>query len=99
MSTETLPAPVAVWDAKDRPENWTDGHTQQMAWWMQTCMTGYARDAYRVEFYMLDAPFAIVHTFRCNGDGQRYADPAADGPAVNEPVTVMLSELPPGHLR
>jgi hypothetical protein len=101
MVTAVIPEglePLAAWDAKDRPPGWTDGHTQQMAWWMQACLTEYAQDASRVEFYIVDGPFALVHLFARNSDGFRYHDPDEDGPAKLEPVTVPLAELPPEHL-
>lgn len=89
--------PLAVWDAKNRPDNWTDGETQQMAWWMQTRMNRFASDAYRVEFYMLDGPFAVVCAFKRNGAGYKHNGP--DGEIATElPELVPLTELPPEHL-
>ena len=89
--------PLAVWDAKNRPDNWTDGETQQMAWWMQTRMTKWASDAYRVEFYLLDTAFAVVHAFKRTADGFKYRS-EGDRIATEEPVIVPLTELPPPHL-
>jgi hypothetical protein len=90
--------PLAVWDAKDRPDWWTDGHTQQMCWWVQTRLTEHAGDIHRIEFYLLDVPFAVVHKFALQDEGLKYLDVATGQAAVEPPVIVPLAELPPAHL-
>lgn len=92
--------PLAVWDAKaaDWPHRWTEGQIQQMAWWIQQRLTEYSSDIYRIEFYLLDAPFAVVHKYAPQGEGFKYHDPATGQAAIEPPVLVPLCELPPAHL-
>jgi hypothetical protein len=102
MSADTLPAPIAVWDTRDRDSFFRD--TQHPARFMQAVEWAKRHidrpeDTYRVEFYLIDCPFAIVHRFATNEDGSIRWDLAGREPAIAEPVTVMLSELPPEHLR
>lgn len=97
MSAVLTPAPVAVWDPNAR-----DGvfwrHMNEASEWARQHLPC-AADTYLAEFYLIDAPFAVVHTVKRNENGRAYTDPATGEIAVNEPVTVMLSELPPEHLR
>ena len=54
-------------------------------------------DTYRVEFYLLDAPFAVVYRYERDEDGYKHNGP--DGEIATEPpVVVPLTELPPEHL-
>lgn len=96
MTTE--PAPLAVWDAS-AALMWCSSAEQLLE------RTAWAREhipdvnrVYRVDFYLIDAPFAVLYRYRENTDGHIYYDPATDGPAKDEPVTVILGELPPAHL-
>jgi hypothetical protein len=57
-----------------------------------------ARDVFRIEFYLLDGPFAVVHRYKRDGAGCRYFDAATGGAATEPPVLVPLGELPPEHL-
>lgn len=57
-----------------------------------------ASDVFRIEFYLLDSPFAVVHRYRRNSDGFKYQDPATGEAVVEPPVVVPLGELPPAHL-
>jgi hypothetical protein len=90
--------PLAVWDARD--EAFWDGHDALLracgaiAWAKDRIPA--RNDACRIEFYLLDAPFAVVTHFARDADGFKYAQ---DGQAVTEPpVVVPLDELPPAHL-
>lgn len=57
---------------------------------------------YRLEFYLLDSPFVIVHRFALNQDGRKFAvEPDGEmgiRPVTDPPVIVPLAELPPAHL-
>ena len=97
MSTETLPAPVAVWDCND-PCGAFRSHLAEAIAWAKAHLPD-AGSTYLAEFYLIDAPFAVVHTVKRNEDGRAYDDPATGEIAVNEPMTVMLTGLPPEHLR
>ena len=56
-------------------------------------------DRYRIEFYLLDAPFAVVHKYALDdNEGFKYLDLATGEAAVEPPVLVPLAELPPAHL-
>lgn len=57
-----------------------------------------ACDVFRIEFYMLDAPFAVVHRYKRNEDGFKYQDAATGKAAAEPPVIVPLGSLPPAHL-
>jgi len=88
-------APLAVWDVNGGFHKWE--HYREAYEWAQGHWPG-ADDTYRVEFYLVDAPFARVFRYLDNADGCCYLDPATGEPAMEE-VTVMLSELLPEHLR
>jgi len=97
MSTETLPAPVAVWDPSLKGGVcWR--HIDETSKWAVEHLP-HAGDILLAEFYLIDAPFAIVHRVRRNEDGRVHNDPATGELAMEPPATVMLSELPPEHLR
>jgi hypothetical protein len=99
----TLPEgmePVGVWDARD--EAFWDG-TDAL---LRACAAmNWAKEripdrdtTYLVEFYLLDAPFALVHRYKLREDG-RGVVVGPDGEAVTEPPAVVpLAELPPAHL-
>lgn len=101
MSALAIPEglePLADFDPREWPCRYSDGEMQQIVWWMQKHLTEYARYADRVEIYMLDAPFAVVHRYARDGDGFKYALEPGGPPATDEPVIVPLTELPPEHL-
>lgn len=83
--------PLAVWDARENGL----GHYIERAEWVERHL-GDPRFIYRAEFYLIDAPFAVVHKFARNGDGRKWA--ANGEPVTKPPVTVPLTELPPTHL-
>lgn len=101
-------APVGVWDARDPEGWWARSGTAaraalmiQAANWMSTRIRR-GTDSYRVEFHRLEigdraAHFAVVYRYARNGDGYKHNGP--DGEiAVEPPVIVPLTELPPAHL-
>lgn len=95
--------PVAVWDARDPLNSQPD-----VPRWLESAEWAKAHiprvnDTYRVEFYLLDTPFAVVHRFAVNAEGLKYAIghlARLDNrePATEPPVIVPLAELPPEHL-
>jgi hypothetical protein len=87
-----LPPPVAVWDANE--PGWA--HPRQR--WEQRY--AWARryiellpETFRIEFYLLDGPFAVVHRYQVNADGFRWRLNGA--PAEKDLEIVTLPELPP----
>jgi hypothetical protein len=93
--TAVAAAPLAVWDTRGGFHEWE--HYREAYEWAQARISG-AEDTYRVEFYLVDAPFAKAFRYLDNAEGRRYIDPATGEPAMAE-VTIMLSDLPPEHLR
>ena len=100
MSVPVIPEslkPLGVWDANHR--NWmvdTDARLARVAW---LNLRGISTDrVYRVEFYLVDEPFAVLRRFAVNEDGYVVHDPETDGPKKEDPVVRMLGELPPAHL-
>jgi hypothetical protein len=91
-------APLGVWDTRDR--YWglgSQGKLQQAVTW-STRHVPRARDTYRIEFYLLDVPFAVLHRYAVNAGGHKFTDPATNEPSTEEPVRLTLGELPPEHL-
>ena len=93
---DDLPAPLAVWDAGDplncQPDvpRWLESTEWAMAHIPR------ANDTWRVEFYLIDAPFAVVHRFAVNDAERKYF--SGGKVAREEPVIVPLAELPPARL-
>ena len=96
VSTGTLPAPVAVWDCNDPGGTWRR-HMAEASEWAKEHLPR-AADTFLAAFYLIDAPFAVVHRVRRNENGRAYTDPATGEIATEPPATVMLDELPPAHL-
>lgn len=89
--------PLAVWDAAD-PE-WRDGILSERFFWLTGSSTiVHVYRTRRIEFYLLDGPFAVLHRFALNADGYKYAAEPGGDPVMDEPVVVPLAELPPKHL-
>jgi hypothetical protein len=85
--------PLAVWDVReDGPLFWRHWHETHI--WAMAHLAA-ASSTYRVEFYLLDAPFAAVWRYALNEDGREV--PRCDV-ALAEPGIEMLDELPPAHL-
>ena len=87
--------PLAVWDSVS--EYGFAAVTVARGEWARRHL-GDPAFIYRVEIYLLDSPFAVVHSYARNANGYKYHDPDEDGPAKLEPVVVPLDELPPAHL-
>jgi len=88
--------PLAVWDASAREYN---AIRDQVCEYLAG--QGIPIDpAYRVEVYLLDAPFARVFTYDQDGeDGERHLDPATGDVAVRPPFDQPLTALPPDSIR
>jgi hypothetical protein len=99
-------APLAVWGAKERDgKGWDRWHSwprwrEAEGWAIERGLAGDGLATYRIEFYLIDAPFARIFRYALDHEGRRFmADPAAyRKPALAEPVTVVLDELPPAEL-
>lgn len=87
--------PVVVWDGRERAY---DRIREPAMEWL-TAQGIPVDPAYRVEFFLVDAPFARVFTYTQDDQGRRHVDPATGDAAVNEPYVKILSELPPDDLR
>ncbi len=86
--------PLAVWDSREK--SWLPYQPARTAWLKEHGLP--ADDMYRAEFYLLDGPSARLFCFHINDEGQRHLNDAHDGPAVEKPRDVLLSELPPHDL-
>jgi hypothetical protein len=98
MSVASVDAPpIAVWDAQD-PEglfwlNWREAS----AWATEHIRD--VNDTYRAEFYLLDAPFVVLHRFAADDAGRHIWDPETESAMLaGQPVVQVLDELPPPHL-
>lgn len=90
--------PVGVWDAGP---GWVDDLVNERIAWARQHIER-VNDTWRVEFYA-DPPRAIVHRFKVNAEGRKYAighqSFITNGePAREEPVIVPLAALPPARL-
>jgi hypothetical protein len=97
--------PLAVWDVRGAEGPWQRmtppgepfRRSYEATQWVVSNFER-ARDVFRIEFYVLDAPFAIVHRYCRDENGHGYYDPEPDSRAAELPVVQMLDELPPAHL-
>lgn len=101
LSLSSLPAPLAVWDTRDPDGLWHCGGDIFMLAEAVRWAGEHIRDAlrtYRVEFHLLDAPFAVVYRYALDDSGHVFAQ-LPDQEAVTEaPVFQALDDLPPLHL-
>jgi hypothetical protein len=102
VTAATGVTPVAVWGAAERG-GWGRWHSwprwlDAEKWAMDRGLCGGGLATYRIEFYLVDAPFARVYGFARNDDGHLFTDPATGRATLADPVTVMLDELPPAEL-
>lgn len=96
MSEATIPdglKPIATWDAGDGL--WARGPWRERADWA-TGHIGGTRFIRRIDFHLIDAPFAIVTRYKRTGSGAKYAENGE--PALEDPAIITLAELPPEHL-
>lgn len=89
-------APLAVWDANARG---IEAVRDQVCEYLAD--QGLPIDpTYRVEIYLVDAPFARVFTYDQDGEGgERHLDPATGDVAVRPPFDQLLTALPPDSIR
>lgn len=87
--------PVGVWDCASRV--WADQHMQERIDWAKAHMQRPGDTCY-AEFYLVDAPFAVLHRVKRNENGRAYLDPFTGGVAMEQPAVQALTELPPAHL-
>ena len=94
--------PLAVWDTRDIDGLWRCGGDICMLGEATRWANAHIREAtrtYRVEFYLLDSPFAVLYRYKVDDDGRKFAlEPGGDALTEEEPVVQMLGELPPAHL-
>jgi hypothetical protein len=86
--------PLAVWDVREQA--WYRIMGEAICWAMAHIDD--AVSTYRVEFFLVDAPFAVVWRYKRNEQGRCFTDPATGEIACAEPVVQMLDELPPARL-
>lgn len=89
--------PRGVWDPNDRDGVFRQ-HRDECAQWAAAHLPGRGHYTLRAEFYLIDAPFAVVYDIGRDSEGRKLYDKAAGEPLLLPPATVMLSELPPAHL-
>lgn len=89
------PEPIAVWDTRDLAGRWRQPpYPREHVKWAVANIPR-ADDTYRVEFYLIDAPCAVLYRYARNENGKVVHDSEA---ATEPPVMVMLPSLPPRHL-
>ena len=88
--------PIEVWDAGS--PDWADSFIWERSAWVAEHL-GRAEMTTRVEFFLVDAPFAVAHRFAQDASGRPFVDLATGEPAMEKPATQLLDELPPVHLR
>jgi hypothetical protein len=88
--------PLAVWDTRDHGSPWWDHLIEGSKW--ATAHIAEAESTYRVEFYLVDAPFAVLNRHQRDEGGRLRWNPETNYPFCREPVVQMLDELPPAHL-
>jgi hypothetical protein len=93
-----VPTPLGVWDVNDGEDSAYWAHWREISRWAVAHFPNRASDVYRAEFYLIDTPFAVLFRYAEDDHGRHYTDPATGEVARTEPVTMTLSELPPGHL-
>ena len=96
-SAPTTTQPLAIWDANDRTGIFWQ-HQLATSEWAVEHLPNKAVDIHRVEFYLVDTPFAVIHEYANDLAGRRYLDPRTGKAAECEPRTIALDELPPTHL-
>jgi hypothetical protein len=93
--TDIKAEPLGVWDVSHIAK-WQSWMAEANDWAQRHIQD--ANATYRVEFFLVDAPFAVVWRYERNEHGRRYRDEVTSEPARAEPVVQMLGELPPAHL-
>ncbi len=96
-------ASLAVWHVRPGWHSWEHWREAE-AWAFSHGLADPGPDGgrtgtYRIEFHLVDTPFAKVFRFALNAAGCHYKDPDTGDAALAEPETMILGELPPEHLR
>lgn len=90
---------IGYWDCGE--SSWTEDPVlmlERCNWCI--AVVGEAVRTYRIEFFIVDAPFAVV--FRYSRDpctGKMYRDPITREVAKDPPVICLLDSLPPEYCR
>jgi hypothetical protein len=95
---------LAAWGAglRDR-EGWDRWHSRPRwreaeEWAVDRGLAGNGLWTYRIEFFLVDAPFARVYRLAISEDRHLVIDPVTRQAALADPVDVMLDGLPPPEL-
>ena len=90
--------PLAVWDANDRWGLFWDHWQETHVWAIEHFGQDVANRTSRVDFHLIDAPFAVLHQLARDENGFPAFDPVTRDFFFAEPVVQLLDELPPAHL-
>lgn len=93
----SFPEPLAVWDCNDRESPWWH-HQPDASKWAIAHLPDRGIRTYRLDFHLIDTPFAVAYRYAEDVNGRRYLDPATGEIAAEEPAVVLLDELPAPHL-
>jgi hypothetical protein len=91
-----MPEPLGVWDTRGVESTWLE-HMGEASEWARVHIPDAVR-TYRAEFYLFDAPFAVVHRYKLDDSGHKFAWDPGQPPVTDPPVIVPLAELPPERL-
>ena len=94
MSASAI-APLFTWDPNLRDGAFWRHRDEASKWAIEHLPDAGA--TLLAEFYLIDAPFAVVHMVKRDENGRKCSDPEA-APIMQDPVTVTLDELPPERL-
>ena len=95
-ATRRMPEPLAVYDVHE--DNWFNlTREQRVEVWTWMVEEGLdPGEVFRLEVFLIDCPFARVHEYDRDGDGNlRVEDVPPRRIAVRPPRDVLLSSLPP----
>jgi hypothetical protein len=90
--------PLAVWEANAGRGLFREHLTEASVWAVKHLGQEVANRTVRVDFHLLDAPFAVLYQVVTNEDGHKLVNPETGGLWLAEPVVQVLDELPPAHL-
>lgn len=94
-----FPEPLAVWDCNDAASVIWNAYMECCAWAQGRIAD--TEETHRIDFHLTDVPFAVVYRYRRLPNGLLAMDWDCEDPpqvAQEEPVVVLLSELPPAWL-
>jgi len=91
---------VGYWDCREKSWSRDAVRMLERSNWCVAVLGRSAHDTYRVEFFVVDAPFAIVFRYRRDPCTNRhYRDVSTGEIATEEPVICSLDSLPPEYCR